>query len=95
MKPQILWCAIVAENKLITSLNRTNFYYENILRIPTTSSDAAAYGTAMHHALQKIFDKMRFSQSKTFPSVKFFIQFFEEDMARQRGYIPKKNTSDA
>ena len=44
----------------------------------------------MHHALQKVFDKMRFSQSKMFPSVKFFIQYFEEDMNRQRGYFTQK-----
>lgn len=79
----------------ISSLNQfircpLSFYYENILRIPTTSSEAATYGTAMHHALQKVFDKMRFSQSKSFPSVKFFIEFFEEDMKRQRGYFTKK-----
>lgn len=79
----------------VSSLNQfircpLSFYYENILRIPTTSSEAAAYGTAMHYALQKIFDRMRFSKGKHFPSAKALLKFFEEDMTRQRGYFTQK-----
>lgn len=79
----------------ISSLNQfircpLSFYYEKILRIPTTSSEAAAYGTAMHYALQKLFDKMRFSKTKEFPNGEAFLKFFEEDMGRQRGYFTKK-----
>jgi len=79
----------------ISSLNQfircpLSFYYEKILRIPTTSSEAAAFGTAMHYALQRLFDKMRYSKTKEFPTVESFIKFFEEDMGRQRGYFSKK-----
>ncbi len=86
----------------ISSLNQflrcpLSFYYEKILRIPTTSSEAAAYGTAMHYALERLFNKMISSKNKKeegaekeFPTAKLFLKFFEEEMARQRGYFTKK-----
>ena len=67
-----------------------SFYYENILRIPTTSSEAAAYGTAMHYALQRLFDKMSASKEKEFVSFKYTYGFFIDEMKRQRGYFTKK-----
>ncbi|MEM6965125.1 MAG: ATP-dependent DNA helicase [Bacteroidota bacterium] len=79
----------------ISSLNQfircpLSFYYEKILRIPTTSSEAAAFGTAMHYALQKLFDVMRYSKTKEFPDVPSLVRYFEEDMYRQRGYFTTK-----
>ena len=47
----------------ISALNKylrcpLSFYFENVLRVPTVSSQAASFGTAMHYALQRLFDKM-------------------------------------
>jgi len=79
----------------ISSLNRflkcpLSFYYEVVLRVPTIQSEAASYGTAMHFALMRIFERMRASDDKTFPEVSSLITHFEEEMKRQRAYFTKK-----
>lgn len=72
----------------VSSLNRyikcpLSFYYEYIIKVPTLMSPAAAYGTAMHYAFMKLFDKRNESKSKEFPSVEQFIPYFEKEMQRQ------------
>ena len=79
----------------ISSLNRflkcpLSFYYEVILHLPTVQSEAASYGTAMHFALMRLFERMRADEEKRFPDIDLFITFFEEEMKRQRGYFTKK-----
>ncbi len=79
----------------ISSLNRflkcpLSFYYEAILKVPTVQSEAASYGTAMHFALMRLFERMRASEDKSFPDADSFIGFFEEEMKRQRAYFSKK-----
>lgn len=79
----------------VSALNRylkcpLSFYYEYILKVPTLMSPAAAYGTAMHYALMKLFDKAMASPTKTFPSAKVFIQFFEKEMERQAVHFSQK-----
>ena len=79
----------------VSSLNRflqcpLSFYYEYVLRVPTTSSEAASYGTAMHYALKRLFDKMLLDESKVFPSEHDFLLFFDNEMKRQRGNFSKK-----
>ncbi len=78
-----------------SSLNRflncpLSFYYQYILRIPSSSSEAASYGTAMHFALRRLFDKMLLSETKTFPTEQVFIEDFEWEMKRQKGNFTKK-----
>ncbi len=79
----------------VSALNRylkcpLSFYYEYILRVPSLMSTAAAYGTAMHFALMKLFDKMMESETKSFPSEQAFIQYFEKEMIRQEVHFSKK-----
>ena len=79
----------------ISSLNRflkcpLSFYYEVVLRVPTVQSEAASYGTAIHFALMRIFERMRASEDKTFPDATSLITHFEEEMKRQRSYFTKK-----
>jgi len=79
----------------VSALNRylkcpLSFYYEYVLRVPSLNSPAAAYGTAMHHALRLVFDKMKASEEKIFPSVHAFIKFFENEMERQQQYFSPK-----
>ena len=61
-----------------------SFYFEYILKIPTTMSEAARYGSAMHYALRKLFGEMLRAKDKTFPTKENFIQFFEVDMHIQK-----------
>lgn len=66
------------------------FYYEYVLRVPSLMSEAASYGTAMHNALQRLFEQMSLSKSKTFPSKQAFIRLFEYEMQRLKGYFSPK-----
>ena len=67
-----------------------SFYYENVLRVPTLNSEAASYGTAMHNALQRLFEKMFYSEEKAFMDVEAFIGIFNYEMRKQRSYFTKK-----
>ncbi len=70
-----------------------SFYYTYILKVPTLYSEAAAYGTAMHYALQQLFLKMQASRPKNFPAERAFLQYFEQEMERLRFYFTKESYS--
>lgn len=79
----------------VSAMNRylkcpLGFYYERVLRVPTLMSEAAAYGTAMHNALQRLFDKMLMSKTKSFPDIPNFLRFFENEMLRQKVHFTHK-----
>lgn len=67
-----------------------SFFYEYVLRVPVASSEAAAYGTAMHYALSTVFEKMKASRKKVFPDLRNFLKYFDEEMQRQQGYFAPK-----
>lgn len=74
----------------ITALNQylkcpLGFYFEYVLKAPIMPSENANYGTAMHNALRRLFEKMLLTKSKTFPDQASFVQFFEEEMQGLRG----------
>lgn len=74
----------------ISALNRyldcpLSFYFEHVLRAPIRMSEAAAYGTAMHQALRRLFDRMGQSGSRKFLPEGMLIQFFMEEMQQLRG----------
>ena len=70
------------------------FYFENVLRVPSVSSVAAAYGTAVHNALQRAFQKMRSHKAQAFPSTKDFMADFERELNRQRAYLSDRSFAD-
>jgi DNA helicase-2/ATP-dependent DNA helicase PcrA len=72
----------------VTALNNylkcpLEFYFRNLLRIPSPRYEAAEFGSAIHHALQKLFEKMRDSQN-VFPLKEVFIEDFNWYMRRHR-----------
>ena len=76
----------------ISSLNAylrcpLTFYYEKVLQVPSVTSEAAAYGNAIHHALMVLFEKMRRSETKKFPTQKSFLGYFNQEMKRQNSYF--------
>ncbi len=71
-----------------------SFYFENVLRAPSVSSVAAAYGSAVHYALQLAFQKMRTHPENQFPTVKIFLLDFEWELNRQRAYLSDKQFKD-
>ncbi len=74
----------------ISSLNQylkcpLGFYYEDVLKAPITESESAIYGTAVHNALRRLFEKMSLEPDKRFPAEQNLVQYFEEEMQRSRG----------
>jgi len=64
-----------------------SFYFEQVLRVPILPSESASYGTAMHQALRRLFERMLLSKTKTFPKKEKLVEFFEEEMAKLRGHF--------
>ncbi len=64
------------------------FYFQNLVRVPQGKSEAAEFGSAVHHALQRLFEKMQ--QAERFPEKPEFIQDFEWYMHRHRESFTKE-----
>jgi len=80
----------------ITALNRylrcpLAFYYEDILKIPGTMSEAAAFGVAMHGVLQQFTLKMKADKKMQWPSAETMQRLFAQEMERQRGYFSESS----
>jgi DNA helicase-2/ATP-dependent DNA helicase PcrA len=60
------------------------FYYHNLIRVPSRRNEATEFGSAVHHALELLFRKMQ-AAGEAFPAKAVFISDFEQYMHRQRG----------
>ncbi len=64
------------------------FYYKNIIRIPSPKSAAADFGSAVHHALEQLFRFMLVQpgtgRQRSFASPGTLIRNFENDMQQRR-----------
>ena len=72
----------------VTALNNyldcpLNFYFNNLIRVPSGKSEATEFGSAVHHALQLLFEKMQ-KQNNTFPTKQDFVGDFKWYMQRHR-----------
>ncbi|HMK03054.1 MAG TPA: ATP-dependent DNA helicase [Ferruginibacter sp.] len=88
----------------VTALNNylkcpLEFYFKNLLRIPSPKNEAAEFGSAVHHALEKLFRKMsaeamnresRPATSGQFPSKDEFIDDFTWYMNRHKESFTKE-----
>lgn len=79
----------------VTALNSylncpLNFYYRNLIRIPSGKSEATEFGSAIHHALEKLFRKMQDGKQDTFPSKEDMIADFNWYMNRHRENFTKE-----
>nr|MBP9215511.1 ATP-dependent helicase [Chitinophagaceae bacterium] len=79
----------------VTALNNylkcpLNFYFNNLIRVPSGKNEATVFGSAVHHALQKLFEKMQASNVNAFPSKENFIQDFDWYMKRNREHFTKE-----
>ena len=62
-----------------------SFFYERVIAVPTISSPQASYGTAIHRALQEMYNPVTEHQKLLdLPAV---LQVFEEEMQKQAGYF--------
>ncbi len=68
-----------------------SFYFEYVLKIPSTSSEAAAYGTAMHYAVERLFVRMKGAKDKSFAGADIMVRDFEREMRRQRLFFTEQS----
>jgi DNA helicase II / ATP-dependent DNA helicase PcrA len=76
---------VLSASSLITYLDcPLSFYFENILNVPSQSSEFASYGNVLHKTLQNFFNKSLFyNKKKLLPKEELFI-FFEREMKARR-----------
>lgn len=79
----------------VTALNNylkcpLEFYFKNLIRIPSPKNEATEFGSAIHHALEKLFRKMQESGKELFPTKEEFIADFEWYMNRHRENFTKE-----
>lgn len=72
----------------VTALNNylkcpLEFYFKNLVRIPSPKNEATEFGSSVHHALEQLFRKMQ-ENKDIFPSRQEFIADFEWYMRRHR-----------
>jgi DNA helicase-2/ATP-dependent DNA helicase PcrA len=78
----------------VTALNNylkcpLQFYFQNLVRIPSPKNEATEFGSAVHHALEQLFRKMQ-NNNETFPPVSVFIADFEWYMVRHQESFTKE-----
>ena len=64
------------------------FYYQNIVRIPSPRNEAMEFGSAVHYALESLFNKMR--KQNRFPLLDDFLQDFTWYLHRHRESFTKE-----
>jgi len=73
----------------VTALNNylkcpLEFYYRNLIRIPSPKNEATEFGSAVHFALQRLFEKMKAHATEQFPEKGEMLQDFNWYMHRHR-----------
>ncbi len=66
------------------------FYYQNLIRVPSGKNEATVFGSAVHHALQRLFEKMQQAVGNPFPPKQEFLYDFEWYMKRNRENFTKE-----
>ena len=77
----------------VTALNNylncpLEFYFKNLIRIPSPKNENTEFGSAVHDALEKLFRTMQ-DNNNQFPEVGFFVASFEAYMFRHRESFTK------
>lgn len=67
------------------------FYYEEVLRVPSSTSEAAATGLAMHTALQQYFLLMQRDKKAQFPPVEKLVGYFTNEMDRMKNLFSEQS----
>jgi DNA helicase-2/ATP-dependent DNA helicase PcrA len=78
----------------VTALNNylkcpLEFYFKNLIRIPSPKNEAIEFGSSVHHAVEQLFRKMQINDEQ-FPSREEFIKDFDWYMNRHRESFTKE-----
>ncbi|MBC7902493.1 MAG: ATP-dependent helicase, partial [Gemmatimonadaceae bacterium] len=79
----------------VTALNNyltcpLEFYFKNLIRIPSPKNEATEFGSAVHHALEQLFRKMQDNNGNQFPSKQDFINDYDWYIHRHRESFTKE-----
>jgi DNA helicase II / ATP-dependent DNA helicase PcrA len=79
----------------VTALNNylrcpLEFYFKNLIRIPSPKNEATEFGSAVHYALEKLFRKMQDGKENRFAPKEDFIADFIWYMERHRESFTKE-----
>ena len=79
----------------VTALNNylkcpLQFYYQNLIRIPSGKSENLEFGSAIHYALEKLFRKMQDGGEEKFPPKEVLVTDFNWYMQRHRENFTKE-----
>lgn len=82
----------------VTSLNSyldcpLGFYYKNLIRIPSGKSENLEFGSAIHLAVQRLFEDMQKDESQQFPPKEKMIDYFIGYMMRHRENFTRESYS--
>lgn len=77
----------------VTALNNylkcpLQFYFNNLVRVPSGKSESTEFGSAVHHALQRLFQQMQ--EKEQFPPIETFIGDFDYYMHKHRENFTKE-----
>ena len=78
----------------VTALNNylkcpLEFYFRNLIRIPSPKNENTEFGSAVHKALEQLFRYMQ-DHDNRFPDVSFFVASFDSYMKRHRESFTKE-----
>lgn len=78
----------------VTALNNylrcpLEFYFKNLLRIPSPKNESTEFGLAVHYALEQLFLRMQDDKEQKFLPLDFFLEQFEWYMKRHRESFTK------
>jgi len=78
----------------VTALNNYlkcpfEFYFKNLIRIPSPKNEATEFGSSVHYAVEQLFRKMQ-NNNEQFPSKEEFIKDFEWYIHRHRESFTKE-----
>lgn len=91
--PKIILDELLSNFKLsVSALNNylfcpIGFYYEYVLRVPSFSSKEAAYGTAIHNALKRLFDAAMNKHENVLPPSSRLVELFEYELKKQSIFL--------
>lgn len=79
----------------VTALNNylkcpLEFYYKNLVRIPSGKSEATEFGSAIHYALERMFKKMQDHPKNEFAPVEDVMKDFEWYLQKHRQFFTKE-----
>ncbi len=79
----------------VTALNNylncpLEFYYRNLIRIPSPKNETLEFGSAVHYALEMMFSRMKDNPNKNFPKQEIVIDDFINFMYRHRESFTKE-----